>query len=146
MHTKTSVVQGTENLAPRRIAGSCHLANLIAPSQSRWPSMMKFSWRIPRRMSPSKIGHTCWFIKPALANVRALCDDAVHLSVCLSVSRLKRIHKMRFSQKKLTSLELWRLFTIYRKSYMGFQRTQYWIPTMILSDGKPLPVTHVPHR
>jgi len=44
----------------------------------------------------------------------SICSS-VCLSVCLSVD------KMRFSQK-LSNSELWSLFTIYRKSYMGFSK------------------------
>ena len=40
--------------------------------------------------------------------------------------------KTRFSQK-LSSLELWSLFTTYRKSYLGFSKTHYWIPK--IQDG-----------
>ena len=45
------------------------------------------------------------FIKPPLANAVALRDDAVHLFVCMSVCRVKRVYKNVVSQK-LSNLQL----------------------------------------
>ena len=45
--------------------------------------------------------------------------NAMELSICLSVCRQNA--ETWFSQK-LSNLELWRLFTTYRKSYMGFSK------------------------
>jgi len=62
-----------------------------------------------------------FFIKPRLAKVGNLCDNAVLLFVCLSVCRLKCVHKNAVSQK-LSSLELQSLLMTNRKYYMGFSK------------------------
>ena len=74
------------------------------------------------------------FIKPPLATARAAqCVGALHLFVSFFVSlSAAKMQKTHFSQK-LSSLELWCLLTIYRKSYMGISRTHYW--THKIQDG-----------
>jgi len=71
------------------------------------------------------------FIKPPLATAIAASCNEVHLFVCLFVclsACLSPNCKTRFSQK-ISNLELWSLWTIYKKSSVGrtsaFQRTHY---------------------
>ena len=76
----------------------------------------------------------CWRIKQPLAPVasggfRRWCCPSVCLSAC---TRLKRVHKMRFSHK-LSNTEPWSLFTTNRKSNMASQRTHSW--TFKIQDG-----------
>ena len=60
------------------------------------------------------------------------CPVSICLSVCLSVTKMQ---KTRFSQKLSNLEELWCLLTTYKKLCKlnwAFQRTHYWIHTMII--------------
>jgi len=81
----------------------------------------------------SSVTNVYWspFFADNLLSRRSRQQERLHamhpseVSICLSVCR--QIEETRFSQK-LSNLELWSLFTTYRKSYMGFSKNQLLDP------------------
>jgi len=115
------------NRKPRLIADSVAILFRLTGLQT----FLRFSKCIKWKEVPR-------FIKPQLAIARLrlhASELSICLSVCLSVCLSPKCKKTRFSQK-LSNLELWCLFTTYRKQCKlnwAFQRTHYLIPT--IQDG-----------